>query len=124
MGIGLLAIPVLAGSLSYALSESFGWKEGLNHKLKEAAAFYGIMIIAMVIGFMLNFVGLDPIKALIYSAVANGLAAPLLLVLIVAISSNQKIMGEFTNRTSRKIIGWLTVGLMTIAGLAAIYSFF
>ncbi len=124
IGIGLLAIPILAGGISYALSESFGWEEGLYHKLKEASAFYGVIIIATVVGLMINFLGIDPIKALIYSAVANGLAAPLLLVLIVLISSNKKIMGEHVSSTGYKILGWLCVALMTVAGLATIYSFF
>lgn len=124
IGIGLLAIPVLAGSFSYALSESFGWREGLHYELKKASAFYGVIIIATVIGLGINFVGLDPIKALIYSAVANGLAAPLLLILIVLISSNKKIMGEFVSGTGYKILGWLCVALMVVAGGATIYSFF
>ncbi|MCL5410657.1 MAG: Nramp family divalent metal transporter [Patescibacteria group bacterium] len=124
IGIGLLAIPILAGGISYALSETFNWKEGLYHKLKEASAFYGVIIIATLIGLALNFIGLDPIKALIYSAVANGLAAPLLLVVIVLISSNKSVMGEYASGIGSKILGWLCVALMTIAGLATIYSFF
>lgn len=124
IGIGLLAIPVLAGGISYALSESFGWKEGLNNNLKQASAFYGVIIIATLVGLGIIFSGLDPIKALIYSAVANGLAAPLLLILIVVLSSNRKIMGEYVNGTGSKVLGWLCVGIMTVAGLATIYSFF
>lgn len=124
IGIGLLAIPVLAGGISYALSETFNWKEGLNRSLKEASAFYGVIIIATLIGLGLNFVGLDPIKALIYSAVANGLAAPVLLVVIVLISSNKKVMGAYASDTTSKVLGWLCVALMTIAGAATIYSFF
>lgn len=124
IGIGLLAIPVLAGSLSYALSETFGWKEGLHYKLKQASAFYGVIIIAMMIGLLINFIGLDPIKALIYSAVANGLAAPMLLFIIVLLSSNKKIMGDHVNGVGSKILGWVCVGLMVVAGLATIYSFF
>ncbi|MCX6808429.1 MAG: divalent metal cation transporter [Candidatus Berkelbacteria bacterium] len=124
IGIGLLAIPVLAGSISYALSEAFNWKEGLNFKLKQASAFYGVIIIATVLGLGFNFIGLDPIKALIYSAVANGLAAPLLLIVIVLLSSNKKVMGQYTSGAFSKILGWLCVALMTIAGIATIYSFF
>src|SRR3989338_8486425 len=82
IGTGMLAIPVLAGSASYALSESFGWKFGLYRKLKEANAFYGVIILSTLIGVGMNFVGIDPIKALIYSAVANGLVAPVILVTI------------------------------------------
>ncbi len=124
IGIGLLAIPVLAGGLSYALSETFSWKEGLNYKLKQASAFYGVIIFATLIGLGINFIGLDPIKALIYSAVANGLAAPLLLVLIVVISSSKKVMGDYASGVGSKILGWLCVLLMTVAGVATIYSMF
>src|SRR5207237_1213439 len=97
IGTGMLAVPVLAGSASYAVSESMGWDHGLHRKLKEALAFYGVIIFSMIIGFTLNFVGIDPIKALIYSAVVNGLIAPVILILIVLISSNKKVMGNFTN---------------------------
>ena len=122
IGTGLLAIPVLAGSSSYAFSESFKWKSGLNRKLHQAHAFYGIIIISMFVGLGLNFIGLDPIKALIYSAVANGIIAPVVLVLIVMISSNKLIMGEWVNKRYVTVLGWLVVGIMTVAGVAAIYA--
>lgn len=124
IGTGLLAIPVLAGSASYAISESFGWKEGLYRKLKEAYAFYGIIIVSMTIGIILNFIHLDPIKALIYTAVGNGIIAPVILVLIVKISSSKKIMQENVNSRAITWFGWLTVALMAIAGIAAIISIF
>lgn len=122
IGTGFLAIPVLAGSTSYAFSESFHWREGLYRDLGQAHAFYGIIIISMFVGLGLNFVGLDPIKALIYSAVANGIVAPVVLVLIVLISSNKRIMGEWVNKKSITWIGWLVTGLMAVSGLAAIYA--
>lgn len=122
IGTGMLAVPVLAGSTSYAISESFGWKHGLYRKLKEAYAFYGVIIISVVIGILLNFVGLDPIKALIYSAVANGIIAPVILVFIVQMSSNKAIMGEHANSRRSRFAGWLTIGLMSVAGLAVIIS--
>lgn len=124
IGTGLLAIPVLAGSSSYALSESFKWKEGLYRNLKQAHAFYGTLIISMLLGLSLNFIGIDPIKALIYSAVANGIVAPIVLVFIVLLSSNRKLMGEWTNRRGTTMIGWLITGLMALSGLAAIYTLF
>lgn len=124
IGTGLLGIPVLAGSSSYALAETFGWRQGLHYKLRQAYSFYGIMIISMVLGLILNFVGLDPMKALIYSAVANGLAAPLILVVIVLISSNKKIMGSHANGPFVKSIGWITTSLMIVAGIATIISLF
>ena len=124
IGTGLLAIPVLAGSSSYALAESFRWKEGLYQNLQQAYAFYGTIIISMLVGLGINFIGIDPIKALLYSAVANGLVAPLILLLIILISSNKKIMGRWVNRKPVTIIGWITFLLMTAAGAATIVSIY
>jgi NRAMP (natural resistance-associated macrophage protein)-like metal ion transporter len=124
IGTGLLAIPVLAGSSSYAISEGLKWKEGLYRNLKQAHAFYGTIIISMLVGLALNFVGLDPIKALIYSAILNGLVAPIVLTLIVLISSNKKVMGEWVNKRSTTAAGWMVTAIMLAAGVAAIYSMF
>lgn len=124
LGTGMLAVPVLAGSSSYAIAESFKWRVGLSKKLKQAYAFYGIIIISMIIGLCINFIGLNPIKVLIYSAVANGIVAPLVLLPIVIISSNKKIMGEWVNKRATKVIGWITVIIMSLAGIAAIISLF
>lgn len=124
IGTGLLAIPVLAGGSSYAVSESFKWREGLYRKFRQAHAFYGVLIISMLVGLGINFIGIDPIKALIYSAVGNGLVAPVVLALIVIISSNRRIMGERVNKTSTTWAGWVVTGLMSVAGTAAIVSIF
>jgi Mn2+/Fe2+ NRAMP family transporter len=124
IGTGLLSIPVLAGSTAYAMAESMNWKEGLFHKFKEAQAFYGMIIISIFVGIGLNFIGIDPIKALIYSAVANGVIAPVIIVCIVHISSNEKVMGEFKNKKSTNIIGWFIVALMGITAIATIVSLF
>ncbi len=123
IGTGLLAIPVLAGSASYALSESFGWKFGLYRKLKAANAFYGVIIISTLIGVGINFIGIDPIKVLIYSAVANGLIAPVILVLIILMSSNKKIMGSRTNHPVAAGLGWIVIIAMTVTGFLAVYLF-
>jgi len=123
IGTGM-AVPILAGSASYALSESFGWKFGLYRKLKEANSFYGVIIISTGIGLAINFLGFDPIKALIYSAVVNGLIAPVILILIVLMSGNQKIMGRWVNGKISTALGWLIVTLMTLAGAATIVSMF
>ncbi|MFA7244524.1 MAG: divalent metal cation transporter [Patescibacteria group bacterium] len=123
-GTGLLGIPVLAGSAAYAISESYGWRSGLNYKLRQASAFYGVLIISIMIGVGLNFIGLDPIRALIYSAVANGLVAPVVLVLIVLLASSKKIMGRWVSGPVTRVIGWIATSLMIIAGLATIYSIF
>lgn len=124
IGTGLLAIPVLAGAVSYCLSESLGWEHGLHFELKEANAFYGVIIISMVVGLALNFIGLDAIKALIYSAVVNGMVAPIILGLIVILSSNKKLMGDRANHPVVAIIGWAVTGMMALVGLATIFSLF
>jgi len=124
VGTGLLAVPILAGSSSYALSESFGWKFGLHKKLKRASAFYGAIMISMIIGLVMNFVGIDPIKALIYSAVLNGLIAPVILVFIVLMSSNEKIMGSFKNHAITTLFGWAVTLIMVVAGGATIWALF
>lgn len=124
IGTGLLALPVLATSSSYALSESLRWKQGMSKNLKQAYAFYGIIIISLLIGMSLNFLGIDPFKALIYSAFLNGLVAPIILALVVIISSNKRIMGHWVNKKSTTLVGWITTGLMTIVAIAGIYSLF
>ena len=92
IGTGLLAIPVLSGSLSYIVTESFGWKEGLDKKFPKAKAFYLIIGISLILGLTLNYIGLSPVKALIYSAILYGLTAPVLIAIILHISNNKKIM--------------------------------
>jgi NRAMP (natural resistance-associated macrophage protein)-like metal ion transporter len=124
IGTGLLAIPVLAGSASYALSESFGWRQGLGKTLKQAPSFYGIIIISMLLGLMMNFIGLNPMKALIYSAVLNGLIAPIVLTIIVQLSRNPKIMGERKNSSFSTFLGWIVVWLMAVSGVAALIALF
>jgi NRAMP (natural resistance-associated macrophage protein)-like metal ion transporter len=124
IGTGFLAVPVLAGSTAYAMSECFGWKQGLYRKLKEAYAFYGVIIISMIVGVIANFAHLDPIKGLIYSAVANGLVAPVVLFYIVSMSSSKKIMHSRKNHPLISLGGWIITGLMLISGIAAIASLF
>lgn len=124
IGIGLLAIPVLAGSASYALSEAMGWKAGLNKTLHQAYGFYGIIIFSTIIGLMINYLGIDPIKANIFAAVLNGLAAPILIVFITMASSNQKIMGEWKNSKSTTVLASIIALIMGIVGLIVILGLF
>lgn len=124
IGTGLLAIPVLAGSAAYAVSESFGWKEGLYLRFRQGIYFYGLIILSMLIGLLINFLGINPIKALVYAAVANGLVAPLILVLVVLISSNSKIMNSYGNSRFSKAFGWLAAVIMIVVALTTIISFF
>lgn len=120
IGTGLLAVPVLAGSASYAISESLGWKSGLYRKLKQAYSFYGVIIIAMFIGFIFNFLGISPFKALIYSALANAIVAPVVLILILLLSSNKKVMGERVNHPITSTFGWLITFIMIFVGIATL----
>ena len=124
LGTGLLAIPVLAGSASYAIGESFGWKTGLYRKLKQGYSFYGVIILAMILGIILNFVGLDPIKALIYSAVLNGIISPFMIFFIVHLSSDESVMGNFKTKKLGNIFGWLTFVLISLVSVGAIISIF
>jgi Mn2+/Fe2+ NRAMP family transporter len=124
LGVGLLAIPVLAGSASYAMSEAFNWKTGLYRKLKQAFSFYGVIIVAMLLGIILNFVGLDPIKALIYAAVLNGVVSPVILFLIVRISGKEEIMGKYKNKKIGNVVGWFTVGLLFVVSISTIIFLF
>lgn len=124
VGTGLLAVPVLAGSTAYALSETFGWKNGLYHKLDQAYAFYGVIIVSMFLGIAANFMNLDPIRGLIYAAVANGIIAPVVLFFVVRLSSNEHLMGAYKNRPLISFVGWLTIFIMSISGIAAIATLF
>lgn len=124
IGTGLLAIPVLAGASSYAIAESLRWKEGLYRPFNQAKAFYGVIILSMLVGLGINFIGIDPIKALIYAAIGNALVAPIVLYFIVRISSSKKHMGQWVNSKLATTIGWIVFGLMTAAGLAAICTLF
>jgi len=124
IGTGLLAIPVLAGSSSYAISEMFGWKEGLYHKFKRAIGFYAVIIAATLIGLLINFMGIDPIQALIFTAVFNAIAAIPLLWMIARIGSNKNIMGQYKNGMLSNIFVRLALGVMILAAIALLYSTF
>ena len=121
IGTGLLAIPVLSGSLSYIITESFGWKEGLDKKFQKAKAFYIIIAISLILGLSMTYIGISPIKALIYSAILYGLTAPVLIAIILHISNNKKIMGKNTNGKISNILGFAALGLMTVSGVILIY---
>ncbi|WP_395698584.1 NRAMP family divalent metal transporter [Methylocella sp.] len=118
VGAGLLAAPVLAGSAAYAVCETFGWTEGLDRKLKDARAFYGVIAVSTFLGFALNFVGLDPIKALYWSAVLNGLLAAPIMAAMLMIASNRKIMREFALGLRMRVAGWLAAAAMAAASAA------
>jgi Mn2+/Fe2+ NRAMP family transporter len=114
IGIGLLAVPVLAGSAAYALSETFGWTEGLDRKPHEAKAFYGAIVVAVLGGVALNLIGIDPMQALYWTAVINGLLAPPLMVMTMLAASNPKVMGRLTLPPLLKFGGWAATGVMIL----------
>lgn len=121
IGTGFLAIPVLSGSLSYIITETFGWKQGLNEKFHQAKAFYIVIAISLVLGLLMNYIGFSPIKALIYSAVLYGLTAPILIGIILHIANNKKVMGEFTNGKRSNILGLTALILMSISAIVLVY---
>jgi len=120
LGTGMLAVPILAGSASYAVAEAVGWRAGLYRKFKDAHGFYGVIVLATIVGLVVNFLHIPPFKMLYYTAIFNGLAAPPLLVMILLISNNKKIMGKYTNGRLSNILGIIIAGIMTAAGIAVL----
>lgn len=124
IGIGLLAIPVLAGSSAYAITETLGWKEGLYRKFKRATGFYIVIIAATAVGLVINFLGIDPIQALIFTAVFNGIAAVPLLWMIARVGSNKDIMGEYKNGILSNIFVRIALAVMLVAVISLFYFTF
>lgn len=122
-GLGLLSVPVLAGSAAYALSEAFNWREGLNLKFKRAHGFYGVITIATLIGLCINFVGIDPMKALVYTAVINGVVAVPLIFVIALIARNEKIMGQHKSGLLSNMFVWITFIGMAAAAITMLFTF-
>ncbi len=122
IGLGLLAVPVLSGSASYALSEAMNWRDGLNLKFKRAHGFYGVITIATLIGLMINFLHINPMKALVFAAVFNGVAAVPLLFLIAKIARSKKIMGEYRSGVVSNSLVWLTFGVMFLSAIAMFFT--
>ncbi len=121
IGIGLLAVPVLAGSAAYALGEAFGWPTGLSRMPRDAKAFYATIAVATLIGIFINFVGIDPIKALFWAAVLNGVVAVPLMVVIMIMARQRRVMGAFVVTRPLWAMGWLTTGVMAVA-VAAMFA--
>ena len=121
---GLLAVPILAGSASYAIAETIGWKTGLYLKLKKAHGFYGVITIATLIGLLVNFTPITPFQMLYYAAVLNGICAPPLMIIILLIGNNEKIMGTHTNSKFSNLLGWTITGIMIVAVLFLILNTF
>ena len=117
IGTGLIAIPVLSGSLSYIFTETFGWEQGLDKKFHEAKGFYVIIAISLILGLSLNYVGITPIQSLIYTAILYGLTAPVLIAIILHISNNKKIMGDNVNGKISNILGFTALIIMSVAAI-------
>jgi len=122
IGTGLLAVPILAGSAAYAVSETFGWVEGLNRKPKEAKAFYGVIALATGGGIALNFLTIDPMQALYWAAVVNGLLAPPLMVVTMLIARNRAVMGQLAISNWLAFGGWLATGVMWLVAGVFLFS--
>ena len=121
IGTGLLTIPVLSGSLSYAISEAFGWKQGLDKKFHQARSFYVVIIISLLFGLAINYIGLSPIRALIYTALLYGIISPVLIAVILHIGNNKTVMRSFTNSRRSNILGFATLIIMSLAALFLLY---
>jgi NRAMP (natural resistance-associated macrophage protein)-like metal ion transporter len=121
IGTGLIAIPVLSGSISYIITETFGWEQGLDKKFHEAKAFYIIIAISLTLGLSLNYIGISPIQSLIYTAILYGLTAPVLIAIILHISNNKKIMGENVNGKLTNVLGFAALIIMTVAAVTLLY---
>ena len=121
IGTGMLAIPVLTGCLSYILSETFNWKGDLDKKYYEAKPFYWVIIISLLIGLAINYIGINPIQALLYTAILYGVTSPVLIVVILHISNNKKVMGEYTNGKWSNFLGVIALLLMTVSAALLIY---
>ena len=124
IGTGMLAVPVLAGSAAYAVSEAFSWQTGLSLKPKQGIRFYGIVATATLIGVILGFTSIDPIKALYWSAVLNGIISVPIMVLMMLMASRTQIMGQFVISKRLNVLGWLAVLFMGLAVGDLFYSFF
>ncbi len=117
LGVGLIGVPVLAGSAGFALAEAMGWKWGLEVKARDARGFYGVIATATLVGMALDFSPINPIKALFWSAVINGVVAVPLVVLVVLLASRKSVMGEFTASRTLVGLGWITAGVMALAAV-------
>lgn len=115
VGTGLLAIPVLAGSAAYAVSEIFGWEEGLDKSFRQAKAFYIVIVASTLVGFAMNLLSINPFKALFYTAVIYGLMAPILIGVIMILANNKNLMGNKTNGRATNILGGITFAVMSAA---------
>jgi NRAMP (natural resistance-associated macrophage protein)-like metal ion transporter len=122
IGTGMLAVPVLAGATAYAVADSFGWRQGLDRKLFEATEFYTIIALATLGGVLLDFTPIDPIKALFWSAVINGVIAVPIMVVMMLMATRPEVMGPFVIRRRLKVLGWLATGAMALVVITMVVT--
>lgn len=122
VGAGFLAVPILSGSAAYGVAEAFGWRHGLDTRPGRAREFYGVIAAATLVGMLVNFVGINPIDALVWTAVINGFVAPPLMVLIMLISNNRSVMGDRTNNGAVNVLGWIATAAMFAAAIALVLT--
>lgn len=117
IGAGLLAVPVLTGSAAFAVAETFGWRSGLDEKPRHAKKFYAVIVVSTLVGIGIDFIGINPISALYWTAVINGVIAPPLLIIVMLVSNNRKVMGPRVNGLGTNIVGWLAASIMFAAAI-------
>jgi Mn2+/Fe2+ NRAMP family transporter len=122
IGSGFLAIPILTGSSAYAVSQALGRRYGFNQKPRQAKLFYGVIVASTLVGMLINFVGINPIRALFLAAVINGFLAPPLLVVIMLIANNRKVMKDRVNGRWTNILGWTATVVMFVAAVALVLT--
>lgn len=124
IGSGFLALPILAGSASYALAEAVGWRAGLYQKFSRAHGFYGVIALATTLGIVVNFTPIKPFQMLYYTAILNGIVAPVIMIMILIICNNKKIMGNYTNSFFSNLLGIMITAIMVFSAIFLIVSFF
>ena len=122
IGTGMLGVPVLVGSSAYAVAEGANWRGSMADRPRRARAFYGVMAVALALGFALNYMGLNAVKMLFWSAVINGLLAPPLILLVILLTSSRKVMGEHVNSPVLKSLGWATFAVLTAAAVGMLIT--
>ena len=120
LGTGLLAVPILAGASGYAVAETFGWREGLERRFSQASGFYVVIALSTLLGLALPLLRVDPIKALIYAALLNGVVSAPLLTLLLLVGNNKRILGDQVHRWRSNLFGGIALALATLAVLATV----
>jgi Mn2+/Fe2+ NRAMP family transporter len=115
-------VPILTGSAAYATAEALGWKRGLSRKPGQAKLFYGCIAVSTIVGMLINFAGINPMEALLWTAVINGFLAPPMLVIVMLVANNKDVLGEHVNGPLSNVVGWLTTAIMSAAAIALVLS--